>query len=163
MRSASAAVLVLFFAASLAAGCAGGAGASTPCDGIDERRFGITREEYGPCAAAILAALDTVEAQLRRVVSGDSTALPEARTSLRRLRGLTSRVDFGADARSEVRRQGVSGTIERWPNGAMRAFNAAVIGAEAYFRSTLAYPSADQLQQGMRHHADARQAHGRFR
>jgi hypothetical protein len=134
----------------------------TACDGLADRELGITREEYSPCAAELLHTLDTLQRALERmIVRGDSTGQSDARAAYQHLRLLMQRVGFQADIRREM--PGPGRLIERWPDAAMRQFNAEIGTAAAQYMSALNYPNVGNLQEGSRRHELARQAYSRFR
>jgi hypothetical protein len=138
--------------------------AATACDGIAEKKVGISRAEYAPCAAEILATLDTLRGHLQELVlRGDTTASVQANASYKRLRLLMKRVGLDADIRREAREGTPAPTIERWPVGGMRVFNVEVSVAAAQYMSALRRPNPGNLEEGQRRHALARQAYGRFR
>ena len=146
----------------LALACTPSPPVETACDGIADRELGITSAEYAPCAAELLATLDSLESHLQRiVVRGDSTADSGARAAYERLRLLMQRVGFQADIRRET--VGPGQRIERWPDAAMRQFNTEVGTAAAQYMSALNYPNDGNLQEGSRRHELARQAYSRFR
>jgi hypothetical protein len=147
----------------LALACAGLEPTPTVCDGLDERLVGITRAEYAPCAGEMLAALDTLQRYLRRMVSRqDSAARPIAEEAYRRLRRLMGDVSFTADSWRELR-GGAGPTTQRWPDGAIRYFNREIGIATAQYMSALRRPNAPNLQEGSRHHQQARSAYAQFR
>ncbi|MEJ2152592.1 MAG: hypothetical protein P8Y29_06525 [Gemmatimonadota bacterium] len=147
----------------LSIGCSPATSRPSACDGLIEKTIGITREDYSPCAGEILAALDSLAPPLRRfVLRGDEEAGDEAEEYYDRLRHLMGEVGFTADVWREAR-EGAGRTVERWPNGAMRQFNNEVGTATAQYMSALGYPSDDNLKEGQRRHAAARQAYARFR
>jgi hypothetical protein len=158
---------VVFFsilgAAVLSVGCSQAASRPSACDDLMEKTIGITREDYSPCAGEILAALDSLEPPLRRfVLRNDEEAEAEAEVHYKRLRHLMNEVGFTADVWREAR-GGAGRTVERWPDGAMRYFNNEVGTAAAQYMSALGYPNDDNLKEGQRRHAAARQAYARFR
>jgi len=114
------------------------------------------------CAGEILESLDEFETSLRRFVDGDAASKDPAREASRRLARLMDEAGFQADAWREVK-GGAGRTIERWPDASMRVFNGEVINAAAQFNAALVYPNQDNLQQGVRLHAEARSAYSRFR
>ena len=145
-----------------AAGCV--SAAPTPCDGLSTRTYGITREEYAPCAREILDTLDALQRQVRRVVyQKDGEAAGEAGRASRYLRLLQERVGVRADLQRELRAGSPAPTIERWPDGVMRRFIEKAFNAAAQYRSALGHPNRDNLDQGFRYHQEARQAYARFR
>lgn len=96
----------------------------TACDAIGERRSVITAQEYRPCAAALVAALDDVRPHVRQFVRGDTSARPDALHAWKRLDLLVARSGFRRDVASYSGR-----SIERWPDSGMRGFNSAVLQA----------------------------------
>ncbi len=147
----------------LSVGCSRVASSPSACDGLVEKTIGITRDDYSACAGEILAALDSLEAPLGRfVLTGDEEAESEAESHSRRLRYLMREVGFTADVWREAR-EGADRTVQRWPDGAMYQFNHEVGGAAAHYVAALRYPNQDNLQQGRRSHASARQIYARFR
>lgn len=150
-------------AAILSVGCTPAASRPSACDGLIEKTIGITREDYSPCAGEILAALDSLETELRRsVFRGDEEAGPDAEAHYKRLRYLMREVGFTADVWREAR-EGAGRKVERWPNSAMRHFNTEAGTATAQYMSALGRPNDANLKEGQRHHAAARQAYARFR
>lgn len=135
----------------------------TVCEGLAAKHVGITRADYAPCAGEMLAALEELQAALRRVIlQGDSTAQPNAKAAYKRLRRLERDAGFQADIFRQLR-DGEGAEIERWPDGTMRAFNGHVSTAIAQYGSALGFPNKGNLQEGARHHEWARQAYQQFR
>jgi hypothetical protein len=157
------ALCIVFSIAILSVGCSQAASSPSACDGLLEKTIGITREDYSPCAGEILAALDSLETELRRsLFKGDGEAGPDAEAHYKRLRYLMREVGFTADVWREAR-GGAGRKVERWPNSAMRHFNTEVGTATAQYMSALGRPNDANLKEGQRHHAAARQAYARFR
>lgn len=155
--------LFIVSAALLSIGCSPAASKPSACDGLMEKTIGITREDYSPCAGEILATLDSLEPALRRfVLRDDEEARAEAEAHYDRLRHLMGEVGFTPDVWREAR-EGAGRTVERWPDGAMRYFNSEVGTAAAQYMSALGYPNDDNLKEGQRRHAAAKQAYARFR
>jgi hypothetical protein len=144
-------------------GCSRTVSRPSTCDGLIRKTIGITREDYSPCAGEILAALDSLETELRRsVFSGDEEAGPDAEAHYKRLRYLMREVGFTADVWREAR-EGAGRKVERWPDSTMRRFNTEVGTATAQYMSALGRPNDANLKEGQRHHTVARQAYARFR
>jgi len=146
----------------LVVGCAGPAAGPTACDGLADRTLAITRTDYSACAGEILGALEEFEGPLQRFVAGDAAAKDPAESASRRLAHLMRQVDLQADAWREVK-GGAGRTVERWPDASMREFNSDVVNASAQLNAALRFPNQDNLQQGSRLHAGARNAYSRFR
>jgi hypothetical protein len=144
--------------------CAESASVTSACDGIADKRVGISRAEYGPCAAKILVTLDTLGERLQRLVlRSDTTAWAPAQANYKQLRILMKRAGLDADVLREAREGTHALTVERWPNGSMRVFNVEVSVAAAQYMSALGRPNRGNLEEGLRRHALARQAYERFR
>ena len=104
----------------------------TACDAIGERRSAITAQEYRPCAAALMAALENVRPPVRRFVTGDASARPSALEAWQHLDLLVARSGFPRDVTSFSGR-----SIERWPDSDMRGFNSAVLQAAFAYHTAL--------------------------
>ncbi len=153
----------VFSTAALSMGCSRAVSRPSTCDDLSKKTVGITREDYSPCAGEILAALDSLERPLRQsVFRGDDGAGPEAEAHYKRLRYLMREVGFTADLWREGS-EGAGRKVERWPESTMRVFNSEVGTATAQYMSALRRPNDDNLKEGQRHHAMARQAYARFR
>lgn len=137
----------------LGTGC--GERIQTPCDSIVEKQFGITAEEYAPCAAEIISTLEKLRPQLRTLVRGNPEAGPQAREAYEHLELLLARSGFARDAR--IGRPGRM--IERWSDARVRAFNSAAFGAQAQYMSALARPNKGNLEEGSRLHDQAEKAY----
>jgi len=111
------------------AGCVGRG--ATPCDGVGQRTSVITAKEYAPCAAAMMAALDALEPQVRAFVQGDASIRPKALETSGRLQRLLTRIGFERDEWSPGRR------VERWPDSRLREFNSEVFLAAFAYHTAL--------------------------
>ncbi len=132
----------------------------TPCDGFADRKLGVTGTEYRACAGEILAALDALEPPLRAIVheKASQDRKEKARQAYGRLRLLIRRTGMERDF------WGDSGTIAmKWPNSAVREFNAAAFHACAQYGSALGYPNEDNLGQASQFHDDARRYYDAIR
>jgi hypothetical protein len=128
--------------------CAERVDRSSACPGIAERQMGITREEFAPCAAELLAALDAVRPPVEAVLAGEDASRSEAEAALRQLRALLRSTGVLDDFRSL--RPGKE--IERWPDGRVRVFNHSVFDASVGYGDVLQYASEDVFQQGVEAH-----------
>ncbi len=137
---------LVFLCAAFPLACAGSA-VETACSGLSDRRVGITGEEYAPCATEIMAALDTLQGQLRRLVSGDTIVRSQARTTERRLRRLIKEIDL-TDPLTE--------TLLRWPDQKLRSFNSSASDAAMKYSSTLRRWDDWSFNQGSRSHGKAK-------
>jgi hypothetical protein len=140
-----------------------GAGETAPtaCDGLEDRRFGITCQEYAPCAGEIVATLDTLQLFLQRwVLHGDSLARPEAERLHGHLRLLFDRIGFRAETFRELRDPGQS--TERWPDATTRRFNHEISDAAGEYASAIRSANPGNLEEGSRRHERARREFSRF-
>lgn len=128
------------------------------CKGFAERELGITGEEYRPCAADILATLDSLSPRLQALVAGDEAAGREARPHFRALRAMVEETGIPSDYRS----MRSSTVIVKWPEASMRAFNSAAFDATVQYGAVLTYPNDDNFRQGVRAHDEARRAYGQI-
>ena len=134
-------------------------GEPSACDGLAERRMAITREEYTPCAAEMMAALGRLRPAVEEVLAGDAEARSSAKEALQTLRGLLRKSGVEADTRS-VR---TGELVERWPDGRMRAFNHSVFDALVQYGAVLQYPNEDNFREGMKAQDDAAEFYQMFR
>jgi methylthioribose-1-phosphate isomerase len=129
--------ILVFASLSVSLACVESTVEQTSCRGLSEKTVGITGEEFRPCATEIMAALDTLQRQLRHMSQGDSTARPQARETSRRLSRLIRQVDAKEPAAiaklrwseeatrsfysyARVAAQNYSGTLKRWDDGSFR-------------------------------------------
>ena len=133
-------------------------GESSACAGFADRELGITGEEYRPCAAAILATLDSLRPRVQALATGDVAAGKEARPHYRALQAMIEETGIPSDYRSMQS----STVIVKWPEASMRAFNSAVFDAMVQYGAVLAYPNDDNFQQGVRAQEEARRAYSQI-
>jgi hypothetical protein len=134
-------------------------GEPSACDGLAERRMVITREEYTPCAAEMIAALHRLRPAVEEVLAGDAEARSSAKEALQALRGLVRKSGVEADTRS-VR---TGELVERWPDGRMRAFNHSVFDALVQYGAVLQYPNEDNFREGIKAQDGATEFYRMFR
>ncbi len=77
-----------FLSVPLSAACGVLGGGTTACDGLVYKEFGLTREEYLPCAGEMVATLDQLKPQIDAMLSGDKNARGEALETLHELERL---------------------------------------------------------------------------
>jgi hypothetical protein len=133
-----------------------GGGEPTACEGFADRELGITGAEYRPCAAAILATLDSLRPPLQLLVTGDEAAGRSARVHYRALQAMIKETGIASDYRSTRS----STVLVKWPEASMRAFNSAAFAATVQYGAVLAFPNDDNFQQGVRSQEEARRAYG---
>ena len=149
---------VLFLCSMVLLACGKASPGESACDGLSDRRMGITREEYLPCAGEIIGALDTLRVQLDAILDGDTTILARARDTSRELNARIRETGIDADYRSL--RAGT--VVERWPDGDLRAFNHSVFDAAFHYSTFLAGRSdrtAYRFEEGIKAHEQARDAY----
>jgi hypothetical protein len=135
------------------------AAAASACEPIREQQLAIRAAEYRPCAAEILASLDTLRVHVQAMVRGDESARERARASERRFSALIRTVGFEREFRSSNPHR----KTERWPDMATRAFNSAVFAAQGQYRGAIELPNQDMLGRASREHDRARQAYAQIR
>jgi hypothetical protein len=118
--------------AALGFGCEGAVVQASACDGLGDRKMGITGVEYAPCADELVSALDSLRLYLSPLVGDDSSAFDPADRAYSRLRSLIVETGVIRDSRSVT-----TSEVERWPEGTVRAFNRAVFGASVQYGSAL--------------------------
>ncbi len=106
----------------LAAAC--GAGQATACDGLVYKEFGLTREEYLPCAGEMMATLDRLEMQIENMLSGDENARAEAGATVQELRRL-------------LQKAGGRDMLERWDDRALTSLNVDIWNAYTHHQACM--------------------------
>jgi hypothetical protein len=109
-RARSITVWGVVLGSALAAACGTLAAKPTACDGLVYKEGGLTRAEYLPCAAEIMAALDRLAPQIDKMLAGDEGARSDAGDTLRELRGL-------------LKQAGGRDMLERWDDRALTSLN----------------------------------------
>jgi hypothetical protein len=102
--------------------------------------------------------MDSLRPRLEALVDGDESAGDEARARFHQLRAALEATGIEDDFRSLES----STVIVKWPEASLRAFNTAAFTASVQYGAVLAFPNADNLQQGIRAHEDARRAYGQI-
>ncbi len=138
----------------LSLACLGSAAEQTACRGLSEKTVGITGEEFRPCATEIIAALDTLQRQLRHMSQGDSTARPQARETSRTLNRLLRQVDA---------KQPAALAKLRWPDQATGSFYSYARVAAQNYSGTLRRWDDGSFREGSRLHAKARGSYQQIR
>lgn len=145
---------IVLACSALSLACVGSAGEQTACSRLADRKIGITGEEFRPCATEIMAALDTLQRQLRHMSQGDSTARPQAREANRRLGRLLRQVDV---------KQPVALAKLRWPGQATGSFYSYARVAAQNYSGTLRRWDDGSFREGSRLHAKARSSYQQIR
>lgn len=126
------------------------------CDALAERKFGISREEYRPCAREIMEALDKVRTNLDKGLSGEKAALSRASSALGELDTLLSKVGLRAGILT------ISSTVqpgEKWSEGALNDLNTYVVLATLLYRQCLSRPNQLEFERGVEAHDKALQVY----
>jgi hypothetical protein len=117
---------------------------SKPCKGLVYKEYGLSQEEYQPCAAAMVAALDSTEQHLVALFNGEKGARSKAWREVRLLKKMIAlaggRKMFG----------------ESWDDESLNRLNRAIANAcWQYEAATLAPGNRTDFENGRRNHAEA--------
>lgn len=138
-------LLILIVWAVLLNGCDAPDG-TKPCEGLVYKEYGLSAEEYRPCAAAMVAALDRTEQYLVAVFNGEEG---ERSKALREVR-LLSKMINSAGGRKMF--------SESWDDESLNRLNRAIANAcWQYEAAALAPGNHRDFEQGRRNHAEAAQ------
>ena len=143
----------------IACGC--GQAQPTVCEGFDDRKLAITGAEYRPCAGEILAALDSIQPNLRAVVS--EQAKGDERETARKSYGTLKTLIRQTGIENDYRSMRPASGIIKWADGNVSAFNSAAFKAMVQYMAVLAHPNKDNFDQGVRAHEEARRYYARIR
>ena len=112
----------------LSASCAVLGGGKAPCDGLVYKEFGLTREEYLPCAGEMIATLDRLNPQIDAMLSGDKGARGEALTTLHQLERL-------------MKKAGGRNMDSDWDDRGLTSLNRKILNAYGPYWACLTYGS----------------------
>lgn len=102
--------LALCLSAAVAPACATEVPDTSACRNLPQRKTGLSRSEYLPCAGEMIAALDELGEQSEAALRGDLDARSEGRATLRRVTSL-------------VHAAGGRNLLERWKDAALTDLN----------------------------------------
>jgi len=115
----------------------------TPCDNLVYKEEGLTRTEFLPCAAEIIATMDKLDAQMDAVVKGDKRARAEARAQYDDLREL-------------IKKAGGRNLVERWQDESLTRLNVRIWNAYTSYQGALLYPNDVDANAARRSKEEAR-------
>lgn len=117
-------VVLALGCASLAAAtsCAEAVADSSKCRNLAYKNGSVAREQYLPCAAEMIAALDDLDRQSKAALDGDQQARSEGQASLRRVMALMS----AAGGRQ---------LLERWDDRALTDLNVDINNAVSKYQA----------------------------
>ena len=117
---------------------------SLPCEGLVYKEHGLSREEYRPCAAAMVAALDRAEQYLVAMFDGESGARLRALSEVRLLKRMMTMAG------------GRKMWHESWDDDSLNDLNRAIFTASyQYEAAALAPDNHRDFENGRRNHAEA--------
>lgn len=100
----------------------------TACDNLVYKEEGLTRTEYLPCAAEMIATMDKLDAQMDAVVKGNKGARSEARAQYDHLNEL-------------IKKAGGRNLVERWQDESLNRLNMRIWNAYTSYQGALLYPN----------------------
>lgn len=103
----------------------------SPCDNLAEKKMGITREEYLPCASEIMAVLDRLRQQVKAIRDGNKEVWSHAKQSNQELKTLMRKVGIDLDHLNPVK------LVEKWPDWELRALNHYIFQASFCYYTVL--------------------------
>lgn len=117
-----------------------------PCEGLVYKEYGLSQDEYRPCAAAMVAALDRTEQHLLAVFNGEEGDRSKA---LREVRLLSKMIALAGGRKM---------FSESWDDESLNRLNRAIANAcWQYEAATLAPGNHVDFEKGRRNHAEAAQ------
>jgi hypothetical protein len=138
--TAPVALFPLFIAILLIA-CSGNRG--TACDNLVYKEEGLTRTEFLPCAAEIIATMDKLDAHMDAVLKGDKGARAEARVQYEELGVL-------------IKKAGGRNLVERWQDESLTRLNVRIWNAYTSYQGALMCPNDVDANAARRSKEEAR-------
>jgi hypothetical protein len=114
------------FIAILLIGCSGGR--RTACDNLVYKEEGLTRTEFLPCAAEMIATMDTLDVHMDAILKGDKSARAEAREQYNELGVL-------------IKKAGGRNLLERWQDESLNRLNLRIWNAYTSYQGALLIPN----------------------
>jgi len=121
--------------------CPGNRG--TACDNLVYKEEGLTRAEFLPCAAEMIASMDKLDAQMDGVLKGDQRARAEARAQYDHLAEL-------------IKKAGGRNLVERWQDESLNRLNVRIWNAYTSYQGALLYPNDVDAKAARRSKEEAR-------
>ena len=147
-RPSAPVALFPLFIATLLINCSGNRG--TACDNLVYKEEGLTRTEFLPCAAEMIATMDKMDARMEAVLKGDKRARAEARAQYDELAEL-------------IRRAGGRNLVERWQDESLNRLNVRIWNAYTSYQGALLYPNDVDAKAAKRSKEEARKIYESLR
>jgi hypothetical protein len=128
--------------------CSGNRG--TTCDNLVYKEEGLTRTEFLPCAAEIIATMDKLDAHMDDVLKGDKSARAEARAQYYELAEL-------------IKKAGNRNLMERWQDESLTRMNVRIWNAYTSYQGVLRYPNDVDANAARRSKEEARKIYESLR
>jgi hypothetical protein len=133
--------LVPSFIAILLVACS--ANRRTACDNLVYKEEGLTRTEFLPCAAEMIATMDKLDAQMDAVLKGDKKARAEASAQYHELAEL-------------IKKAGGRNLVERWQDESLTRLNVRIWNAYTSYQGALLIPNDADANAARRSKEEAR-------
>lgn len=121
--------------------CSGNRG--TACDNLVYKKEGLTRSEFLPCAAEMIATMDKLDAHMDAALKGNKRARADARVQYDELAEL-------------VRKAGGRNLMERWQDESLTRLNVRIWNAYTSYQGALLYPNDVDANAARRSKEEAR-------
>ena len=115
----------------------------TACDNLVYKEEGLTRTEFLPCAAEMIATMDNLDAHMDAVLKGDKRARAEARAKYDELAGL-------------IKKAGGRNLVERWQDESLTRLNVRIWNAYSSYQGAVLYPNDVDANAAKRSKEEAR-------
>lgn len=144
-------VVLAFFAslnAILLTACSGRR--TTACDNLVYKEEGLTRTEFLPCAAEIIATMDKLDVHMDATLKGDKRARAEARERYNELGVL-------------IKKAGGRNLLERWQDESLNRLNVRIWNAYSSYQGALMIPNDVDTEAARRSKEEARRIYESLR
>jgi len=98
------------------------------CDNLVYKEEGLTRAEFLPCAAEMIATMDKLDSHMDAVLKGDKKARAEARAQYVELRNL-------------LQKAGGRNLVEKWQDESLTRLNVRIWNAYTGYQAALLFPN----------------------
>jgi len=115
----------------------------TACDNLVYKEEGLTRTEFLPCAAEMIATMDKLDAHMDAVLKGDKRARAEALVQYNELGAL-------------IKKAGGRNLLERWQDESLNRLNLSIWNAYTRFQGALLMPNDSDANGARRRKEEAR-------
>lgn len=156
-------VFIMFFVCCFFIACA--KPEKTPCDGLAERKIGITPQEYSSCAGEILSTMDALQMQLSKMLFlKEKKAHSRAERKLRKLKTLIEKTGWEND-RKEIENLNLFKLLvnpvralkifERWPDIRLIYLNNSIYSAYTTYSEVLNSQNVNSYQTALEYQKEA--------